>query len=173
MSTATQERTIDGLRFSVTQLPAMRSVLMLNRLNRLFGPAFLRSLAGANIGSVLSGGGAAALKELLIEGLADSLQALTERLSDKELEDLTRTLLETATVEGRMLMPEFDLTMQGRVGTVFKLIAFAVEVNYRGFFSGLLANVARPKTASGSAGSAPGSTRAGPAGGSSSSESRP
>jgi hypothetical protein len=161
MATATQERVIDGMTFRVTQLPAMRGVKMLNRLVRILGPAAGRAFAGADPSAGLGG--------LDVGALGGAVAALTERLSDDELESIIRTLLETATVDNTPLLPVFDLKLQGRMGSLLKLLGFALEVNYSNFTSVLAASVPQGlRTQLNSAGSSI-SGKSGPAGDSSSS----
>jgi len=119
----TKTRSIDGLNFGVTQLPAMRGLRLFNRLGRVLAPAVARAAASQTDG------------EVQLEGLAGALDLLFAKLSDDELEGITRELLWNATVEGRPLLQELDATLGGKVGTLLKLVGFAVEVNYGGFFA--------------------------------------
>lgn len=131
---ATQAREIDGLSFSVSQLPPMKALRMLNRLRRCIGPA---------LGKALGGMSAKSLKDVDVTALADAIEALN--LPDQELEDITKELLYAAFVThegvtGALLSGgQFNAVMSGRVGTILKLIAFAVEVNYGSFFVALRA----------------------------------
>jgi hypothetical protein len=168
MGLVRQERLIDGSTFSVTQLPAMRGVKMLNRLFRVLGPPAARALGGVNVAELASRG----LAGLDVGALAEAVPLLADRLTEAELEALVRELLETATIDGRPLMPTFDLTMQGRVGTVLKLVGFALEVNYGSFFD-VLGGAARAATTASHSGGSSTSPRPGPSGVSSSSGSPP
>ena len=140
---ATQEKTIDGLRFAVTQLPAMKAFRTLNRIGRALGPALAKGL-GALKGK---------LGDASVEALGGAATELFARLSDDELEALTRELLTFCTVDGKPLMPQFDLVMQGRMGTLLKLLRFAFEVNYGDFFAGARGLAAQAMAANPSAGS--------------------
>jgi hypothetical protein len=124
MSTATLERDIDGRRYAVTQLPAMRALRLLNRLGRIAGPALVGLVEGASAPPGALG--------LAAEGVF-------ERLSDEELEALVKELLSSARVDGKELLPQFDLHFQGRMGTLFRVLSFALEANYGGFFGDLVA----------------------------------
>lgn len=121
----TKTRSIDGMTFGVTQLPAIRGLRLFNRLGRVLAPALARA-AGSQAGG-----------EVDLGGLAGALDLLFSKLSDDELEGITRELLWNATVEGRPLLQEMDATLGGKVGTLLKLVGFAVEVNYGGFFAAL------------------------------------
>lgn len=130
---ATQERTIDGMKFTVTQLPAMKGLRTLNRIGRVLGPAFAK-VAGAS--------GSGNVTDMDLSKLGDAVEALFERLTDDELEQLTRELLAQATCDGKLLMPQFDLILAGKVDVILQLLRFAFEVNYGNFFAGLAGMVA-------------------------------
>lgn len=135
MARATQSQDIDGTVFAVTQLPAMRSMRLMHRLAKAVGPAMLKAV----------GGKAVSLKELDLASVGDAAQMVFETFSENDFEALIRELLEGATVdhEGRTipLMPVFDLVLAGKVGTILKLLKFALEVNYGSFFAVFLGNV--------------------------------
>lgn len=124
MSQVTQEREIDGMSFAVTQLPGMRGLKLLARLGRVLGPAVAKALAGASNG--LKG-------EVDFEVMGEAVGTLFERLTEKELEEVTRELLQAATVDNRPLLQGFDVTMQGKTLTILKVLLFAFEVNYGSF----------------------------------------
>jgi hypothetical protein len=44
-------------------------------------------------------------------------------------------LLETATVDGKPLLPVIDEMLRGKMADMVEVVAFALEVNYSGFFS--------------------------------------
>ncbi len=144
MARKTESRDIDGLGFSVTQLPGMRAQKMLPRLGKILGPAV------AKLGGMAKG-----LGGLDVGALGDAAEALFSTLTPEEYESLTRELLETAQVtqEGKTapLMRQYDDVMAGRVMTGVKLLAFALEVNFGDFLPVILAsaNAARvPQSAS-------------------------
>lgn len=139
MARQTQEKEIDGLRFAVQQLPAMRSMRLLHKLARAIGPGLLKSLSGA--GDVSAG---VKVADMDVGDMADGIGMVFDRFSADDLEALIRELFESATVaEGGNtlpLMPVFDNVMAGRPTTVLKAVRFALEVNYRDFFGALLAS---------------------------------
>src|SRR5579859_3153297 len=116
---------INGVAFTVRQLPAMRALRMLNRLARTIGPAM------ASLGA--SGG------TFDFESLATALAKLGDKLTDQELEGITRELLEGTTFQpsdgspGGALLPQFDVALQGKPDVTLKLLAFALEANYGNF----------------------------------------
>lgn len=119
-----REKEIDGFKFTVPQLPAMRSLRMLRRLSSAFGPAVAQAFGSAT-------------GEVDFKGLASALEMLFMKLTEDELEQITKELLAQALVDGRPLLREMDLTLAGKPGTLLKLLAFSVEVNYGSFFAGL------------------------------------
>jgi hypothetical protein len=149
----TQDREIDGMQWQVSQLPGMRGLKMFNKLGRILGPA---------MGKALAAGMDSKKGEINAVALSEAIAVLFDRLSEAEIESITRELLATAVVDGKPLFPgAFDLLMQGRTMTVLKALLFAFEVNYGSFFGALrgrvLAEVAKASastspTASGTAG---------------------
>src|SRR5262249_40615789 len=87
----------------------------------------------AKLAGVAKGG----LGDLQVDALGEAVGLLFEKLSDDELESITRELLAAATANGAPLMPQFDLMLQGRIDTILKLLKFALEVNYGNFFHAL------------------------------------
>jgi hypothetical protein len=154
----TQERTIDGVKFTVGQLPAMRSMRLLNRITRVASPALAKATAALKQGSTLKPG---TLADLDLGALGGAVEALFHKLPDDELEHITRELLATAlyhdlkTNEAGEVMPAFDALFQGRLSLVFRLLAFSFEVNYGDFFGvfrGLAAAQAKGKSEASSVG---------------------
>jgi hypothetical protein len=132
----TEVREIDGTKFQVTQLGAMASVKMVPKLAKLFGPS-LRRLAEGDVKS---------LKDLDLGLVVDAVVDLVDRVDGPVIEDLLKTFLADALVDAKglgepsvPLMPVFDAVMSGRPFAVFKLLAFAIEVNYQSFFDVLRA----------------------------------
>jgi hypothetical protein len=129
----TQEKVIDGMHFAITQLPGMKGLRMSQRLGRILGPALAKGLSG--MGSV-------SLDRLTesavnMETIGEAVAILFDRLSENELEAITRELFASATVDGKPLMAAFDLVMQGKTLTVYKALLFAFEVNFGSFFDEL------------------------------------
>lgn len=126
-----QTREIDGLRFTVQMLPAMRATRLWHRILKGAAPAFLKAAGSAKSG----------LADADVSALADAAQLLFNNFSESDFEGILRELLETTLVEkdGKQfpLMPVFDDLMRGRTVTLLKLVRFALEVNYSDFFDGL------------------------------------
>ena len=138
----THSKVIDGIEFTIDQLPAMRALRLLNKLARLASPAL-----GA-IGAAFSQSKSVANMDL--DALGRGASALLSSLSDDEMEAITRELLGSAIMRSGgknvELLAVFDLEFRGKMGTVLKLLGFALEVNYGNFIEAL-------KGAAGTAGS--------------------
>lgn len=123
----TETRVFDDLAITVQQLPAMRAVKLSRRLIQIAAPAVT------------------ALKDLSADAsvLGEAISNALAEFSEKDLEALIKDLLETATVEqeGRIakVMPLFDELFRGKVFTLYKVLAFALEVNFADFFEPLRA----------------------------------
>jgi len=136
-----EERTIDGHVYAVSQLTASRGLEMFGRLAALIGPAALEVLAR----------GASFDKDLAT--LAPAAMALFARLKPGDLSEIAKELLAPATVDGKPLEKQFELHFQGRIMHLFKVLLFAVEVNFRDFrdaLGGLVASQKAPGRSEGS-----------------------
>lgn len=115
-----QQKVIDGYRIDMSPLPAFAALEQFTALTGLIGPAAM-SLLGKD------------------EALAGALAASLGKVKGADVTALTRALLATTsvTVNGQTvpLLPIFDTEFQGKLLTVFKILAFAIEVNYGDFFA--------------------------------------
>jgi hypothetical protein len=124
----TETRDIGGLTFAVSQLPARRALEMFGRLGKALGPAAFEAMArGASVDPDSN-----ALD--LAVSIAPALGSIFSRLPEGELTAITEALLEPATCNGVAIKPQLDLLFQGKILLLLKVLAFAVEVNYRDFF---------------------------------------
>lgn len=150
MALNTIEKEINGKRFTISQLPAMRALKLSTRLGKLFGPAMAK-VAGA--------GPPKAFEDMNLEALSPAVAMLFENLTESEIESLTKELLGSALaqLDGNWVelfgkAPTFDLVMGGDVLGIYRLLYAAIEVNYSDFFDALRGLVTAV-TASPSAGS--------------------
>lgn len=147
MGIETKEKTIGDYTYRVSQLPASKARKLLIRLFRVAGPSLgkvLESLEGKD-GTMQ----VAALKgdkggiDVDLSKISDALALLATNVFEEDFEYVVATLLREDRVE---YMPEgkwmplnmqlADLHFAGKLDQLFKLIAFALEVNYAGFFAG-------------------------------------
>lgn len=131
MPIETKEKIIGEATYRVSQLPAMRAFKLLTRLGKVAGPAL------------------AAMKGGLDADLGEAAKALFDRLSEDEVEQLLRQILETVQVteEGktRQMLTGFDIIYAGdRMVEVFEVVKFALEVQYGPIFAALGAVASRP-----------------------------
>ena len=152
MARAQKEKTIDGLTFTVQQLPAMRALKLMHKLAKTIGPAMLKALSGAP-----STGAPIKVGNINVAELADGVALLFDRLSEADVESIMRELFETTMVTENgqtfQLMPVFDNVLAGKMSTLFKAVQFALEVNYRDFLPALLASAQAVQAAPSSAAS--------------------
>lgn len=120
----------DGLVVTVSQLPATRAFKLFPRLVKVLGPA----------GKMLAGAAGGGLARMDVSEFFDGLTGVAERLPPDVLLSLTQEILATAelTKNGRKgeLLPMIDTAFQGRIKDLFRVIAFALEVNYGDFLDG-------------------------------------
>ncbi len=128
MSQATHEKNINGRLFRVSQFPTMRGYKIFHRLAKGLIPAI------ASVFGSLSGD-AEKISELDIDGdgLGKAIEMLFTELDEDKSEALIRDLLSLTFVDGQEVMPQFDVLFQGDYGTLFKVLAFSVEVNFKSF----------------------------------------
>ena len=117
-----ETRTIDEHCYTVSQLPASRGLEMFGKLAGLLGPAALEALAK----------GASLDKDL--KTLAPAAVMLFARLQPGDLTAIAKELLGPATVDNAPLEKQFEVHFQGRILHLFKVLVFAIEVNFGDFF---------------------------------------
>lgn len=120
----------EGEVFTVSQLPAMRSVRLLTRLGKVLGPA------ASELGRALA---TTKGETPQVEALAPALGALFSQLEPDTVEQLLRELFATTKVGATDLMPVFDMKMAGQFNSIWKLAATALEVQFGNFFGDLIA----------------------------------
>jgi len=138
-----ETREIDGMKFTVQQMGGKQAGRLFVRLSSYLFPAISQA-AGALDKLDLKAGlsGAEVDVGAVGRGLSAAAKTLFERLTEDEYESLLQQLLETALVRSPKggdvpLWPVFDDMTAGKVLTQVKLVAFALEVNYRDFLPAL------------------------------------
>lgn len=131
MARKSESKAFDDLEVTVQQLPATRAMRLSRRLAKVAAPA-ISALQGLAKGSVLD-----ADVGVIGKALAEAL----EQFSEADLDSLIKELLETATVKiaGKTapLLPVLDDVLAGRTFTLYKILAFALAVNFADFFEAL------------------------------------
>lgn len=143
-----ETKIIDGTTYRVTQLVSKPARKLLVRLFNALGPT-----VGAFIPE-----GKLSLKNLFNGeiNLRDGISRLSQDLTESELEHLIEVLCSNKTIacesEGGkwpiLDAAQFDLHFTGRTMTMFKVLAFAIQVNYSDFLDAAraaTAPIARPE----------------------------
>ena len=121
---ATQEKTIDDLMVSVSQLPAGKGWRLFMKLNKALLPAISNLIGSVKDWEKL---------EINGEGLKNSVETLLMELEPEKSEALIKEILQLTRVDGQEVAPNFDLLFQGRYLTMLKIVMFTLEVNYKSF----------------------------------------
>jgi hypothetical protein len=142
MGIRSETKEIRGTTFIVTQLTATRSLKLLNKVGKVLGPSL------AHLGRAVEGGDLRSANVDFGE-IGSAAGALFERLSDDALFDaITRELLSGVTVQGKdgmtPLFPgastaTFDAVFADHPSDAYRLMLFALEVNYQDFFGAIAA----------------------------------
>ena len=118
-------KTIDGIQFTVNQLPVMVACKLTPRIARTFAPLISAVPLTGDVANVDAG---------------PPLEAFFELMTGDELEYLITTFKQTAyaVLDGKRWelsdSTGFDAVFDGRLLTLFKFLYFAFEVNYQDFY---------------------------------------
>jgi len=151
-------KTIDGVTYSLVPVGGWEAIPLFHDLVSILGsmtPVFAELVAGDSKKPLL--------ERFKLEKIFEALPGFLARASPAEIRKLTEQMLVSCTFrrplvkaakptspeEAQLLLPVFDLEMSGKLLTTFKLLAWAIEVNFSDFFSGAkLAAAARAAAAS-------------------------
>lgn len=122
---------IDGLKFTVSQLPPRKGFKLAAKLFKLIAPALGAMPEGATVD---------------VDTLKPALMGLLHGLDDDELDTIMRSLFETAyiirEIDGKLCKFELldgakiDAAYEGKLPAMFQSLVFAIEVNFGDFFDG-------------------------------------
>lgn len=127
-----QTKAIDEFEFRIFPLTAWKGLKAFHSFTTILGPA-LAPLLRFGTGD----------KTAAAAGLLQVLPGALKTSTPEELEALAKVLLEGAQVKAPSsagfvpLMPMIDTLLQGRLFTLFALLAWASQVHFGGFFSEL------------------------------------
>lgn len=135
----TEEKLIGEHTYFVTQLGALQGRKLLRRLVAIAGPALAELVK--ELPPASKDGRGFDLGALNLSTVGAAVEALTERMTEEELEHVCNVLAARTEVQ---LDPErrvplqsiFDVHFAGRYSAMFQWLAFALEVNFRDFFAG-------------------------------------
>jgi hypothetical protein len=133
-----QKRTIDGIEFEITPYSCTEANrFLVSKLGKIFAP-ILMSFFKAD-------------KDADVRDLAPTMALSFSQLGESEVDDITLRLLRNAVAQGAFgeggKMQRLDLNSMQRIdqvfagpaalGTLYRVLLFSLEVNYRGFIVGL------------------------------------
>lgn len=138
MARKTETTEIDGLKFTVTQLPGRKAAEMSVRLLTMLAPAVAK--AGAGLGSVDWSRGASASVDMgrVFADMGLAAETLFARLTPDEIQRVSKELYAFAKVEENgqelpMTDAVIDEVFAGRAGALFRFLIFALKVNFADF----------------------------------------
>ena len=122
-----QEKEIDGELYIFTMLRPRVSISLLKRIIKLFGPTIGKTFPEA-----------IKIKDILDANIhiGDALTEFSERLDDKEVQDMIDILFTQVQHKGEGILSNqlaFDNLFTGRIKHLFKVVLKAVEVQYADF----------------------------------------
>lgn len=133
----TERTTIDGREVIVVQLTARRSLALKTKLIKLLGPAITKLLAGSKGAPKLE-------KEIDLNQLSPAIETLVSQLDptvffNLVVECLSNTRVSVNTPDQPLTMLDvteqtFDTIFSGELVTMYKVLWFALRVNYADFF---------------------------------------
>jgi len=128
----TKEKTIDGSKYSVTQMTARKALKTKAQLLKIFGAAFAEIFIQEKPSKNLKG------LTFSKKDAVNAIQSLATQLEDEKFEFLVLELLQNVRKNGIELTKEIiDFEFAGKLNTLFKVIWFVIEVNFENFFSEL------------------------------------
>lgn len=131
MAREPKDKEIDGMKFTVQMMPVKRAIKMLHKLARAGLPAMLKAVGESKLEGESLG-----LADLDLSNLGEAAAMLFEKFSDADLDHCMSELLETAVVEAEgkttPVLKALDTVITNPL-TMFKAMAFALEVNYGNF----------------------------------------
>lgn len=122
--------TING-NVTVSMLPGMKAQTLFWEMTRHIGPSIIKvfeALERDQIARLQSGDASG------VTGIAAATEMLCSKLTKQEFEYIRRELLALVHYEGQPISKVADLIFQGKTFTLWRVLAFAIEVNYLDFF---------------------------------------
>ena len=133
-----EKTTINSVGYQVTKLPYKASKRVLLRLYKALGPALGQGLADALAGP---SGLRSVLGTEIGPALGAAVRTLAETLAEDDFDFVVEALAEYTQIsksEGKWLplKQEMEFHFAGNMPELFQWLAFALRVNYGGFFDG-------------------------------------
>ena len=133
MSRETQSTTIDGDRYEMTQLGATAGYRLFHRLFKMLGPTF------GKVTDALADDGNIQDVNLSSDAAVAAIEALTHHVKESDLDHVIGVLkAETSVGIGGSdktvpLTGVFEMHFSGRIGTLFRWLAWGLKVQYASF----------------------------------------
>ena len=155
MSDERNSTVIDGDRYEMTLFGATQGYRLFHRLFKMFGPSF------GHLVDAMSGDKGASIRDvnLASDAAVSALKRLVDDVHEADLDhliDALRKQTHVAAGGGQNSIPlagVFEVHFQGRMGTMFKWLAWGLRVQYASFFDALPRMKPPEKAAASSAGS--------------------
>ncbi len=131
---------IDGVEYGLYPLSPFKSAPVLTKLLRIVGASLVKLIIGTTGGSKDIQSALETNVESVLPQLADSLEALFEKMDENDIEYFSRKLLvlDLLTVDGNKVSSLEIALANKSVFHLLKLLKFALEVNYKDFLAGNL-----------------------------------
>lgn len=122
-----QSKTFDGTLYTVYMLPPKTARKILVRVFQVLGPSLGEAFTRDD--------------EKLSAAIGPIVREFTDRISDEDLDWIMDALTGVTTISPGgektiQLRSVFDAQFKGKIGTMFKWFAFALEVQFSDFFGG-------------------------------------
>ncbi len=124
------KKMIDGFEIQLSPLPALQGARVLHRLGKCVTPVI-----GSAMGLIR--GEKVDISSLDISSLGGAFTSFFQTCTEADLMYFIDQLLSTAIVDNQRLKDVVDVKFQARLFTLFKVLFYAVEINYSDFFKGL------------------------------------
>lgn len=132
MAIETQEKEIGGHKYTVTSFGGREGLKVKTKLVKYFGPSFL-SLATLG----LQGKNKFSEADVSPELISKLFQDLADKLNEDEYLEFVLRLLKSTRYDNKEIDSElFDAIFAGEYGTLYKVLFFVLEVNYKKSFFG-------------------------------------
>lgn len=131
-----EEKEIDGNRWTVQQFSATEGLRVLSKLTKLLGGPVGKAIGG------LQGEGSILDAKLDFAIFGDAIGELTSRMDEDEIINLVKRLLANTRCNNQEVLQQFDTLFMANYATLFKVILLVVEVNFKIPLAGYLAGVA-------------------------------
>ena len=146
-----QSTTIDGDRYEMALFGATQGYRLFHRLFRMFGPSFGRLV------DAMKDGGSIQDVDMASDAAVSALKSLVSDVTEADLDHVIDSLKKQTHVGAGgtdktiPLAGVFETHFQGRLGSMFKWLAWGLRVQYQSFFD-VFASMKPPDAVSASSG---------------------